>query len=101
MADANRHCPCNFGYSKSNPFATINESDVEETIDNMSEGNTSYDALSNLFHCEVEPIQMRHAAAPCELIQPKFSSQNHFINSEEDSYGFQLIESYKQDGVDG
>ncbi|CAL8360385.1 unnamed protein product [Merluccius merluccius] len=89
MVDANRRSLCNFGYAKSNPFVTINDGDVEETIDYMSEGNTSYYGLSNVFHCEVEPIKMRHAAAPCELIQPKFSSRNPFINSEEDSYCFQ------------
>ena len=95
MADANRRSPCNFGYSKSNPFVTINDGDVEGTIDTTSEGD-SYYGLSNVFHREVEPIKTRHAAAPCELIQPKFSSKNPFIDSEEDSYCFQRGVAIKQ-----
>ena len=62
----------------------------------MSEGNTSYYGLSTMFHHEVEPIKTRHTAAPCKLIQPKFSNQNPFIHSGEDSYCFQSGVANKQ-----
>nr|XP_061825306.1 uncharacterized protein LOC133612154 [Nerophis lumbriciformis] len=91
MADASCSSPRGAGYSKSNPFVTMNDGDVEGETDYVSEGNASCYGISSLSYCADEPAGVKNAAAevPRELIRPKFSSTNPFIKSREDSGCYQ------------
>ncbi|XP_061754270.1 uncharacterized protein LOC133551511 isoform X2 [Nerophis ophidion] len=79
MADARSRS----SHSKSNPFVTMNDCDVEGKTDYVSEENASCYGISSLSYCAEEPAGVKNAAAevPRELIRPKFSSTNPFIKS--------------------